>query len=218
MAEALDVNTLKRRSRRRLVGAVALVLLAVIVLPMVFDTEPRQTVPPVSVRIPSEDDAKFSPKLAPPPPRTAVTATTPSSNTAAKAPSARTPAPSSAKSAETRESALVPPKSAAPTKRAETKPAARSASAERARAEAALKGSAEFIVPVAALADADKVKLLTARLAAAKLPYYTEPIATAQGTVTRVRAGPFVDRAMAEKALEQLKGMGLKPGKVVEKS
>ena len=36
-----DVETLKRRGRRRLVGAVALVLLAVIVLPMVFDPEPR---------------------------------------------------------------------------------------------------------------------------------------------------------------------------------
>ncbi len=217
MAEALDVNTLKRRSRRRLVGAVALVLLAVIVLPMVFDTEPRQTVPPVSVRIPSEDDAKFSPKLAPPP-RTAVTAATPSAKTAAaNAPAASTPAPSSARSTASQAAAVMPPKSAAPTKRAEPKPAARSASAERARAEAALKDAA-FVVPVAALADPDKVKQLTARLGAAKLPYYTEPIATAQGTVTRVRAGPFVDRAVAEEALEKLKAMGLKPGKVFEKS
>ena len=47
-----DVDTLKRRGRRRLVGAVALVLLAVIVLPMVFDPEPRNAVPPVSVRVP----------------------------------------------------------------------------------------------------------------------------------------------------------------------
>jgi DedD protein len=57
-----DVDTLKRRGRRRLVGAVALVLLAVIVLPMVFDPEPRPTPPPVSVRIPGEDDTPFKPK------------------------------------------------------------------------------------------------------------------------------------------------------------
>ena len=44
-------------------GAVALVLLAVIVLPMVFDSEPRETLPSVSVRIPGENDAPFSPKL-----------------------------------------------------------------------------------------------------------------------------------------------------------
>jgi DedD protein len=61
--EQQDVDTLKRRGRRRLVGAVALVLLAVIVLPMVFDPEPRNTLPPVSVRIPGENDAPFNPKV-----------------------------------------------------------------------------------------------------------------------------------------------------------
>jgi len=57
-----DVETLKRRGRRRLVGAVALVLFAVIVLPMVFDPEPRNALPPVSVRIPGENDTPFNPK------------------------------------------------------------------------------------------------------------------------------------------------------------
>jgi DedD protein len=47
---------------------VALVLLAVIVLPMVFDQEPGPAVPPVSVRIPGEEEAApFKPK--PPAPR-----------------------------------------------------------------------------------------------------------------------------------------------------
>jgi len=64
--EQQDVETLKRRGRRRLVGAVALVLLAVIVLPMVFDPEPKSTQTPVSVRIPNENDAApFAPKPAP---------------------------------------------------------------------------------------------------------------------------------------------------------
>jgi DedD protein len=62
-----DVDALKRRGRRRLVGAVALVLGAVIVLPMVFDPAPRSPVPAVSVRIPGEDETPFKPK--PPAPR-----------------------------------------------------------------------------------------------------------------------------------------------------
>src|SRR4026208_1725948 len=67
MAEAQqDAETLKRRGRRRLVGAVALVLAAVIVLPMVFDPEPRGTAPG-SVRIPAQDEAPFAPT--PPPKR-----------------------------------------------------------------------------------------------------------------------------------------------------
>jgi len=50
------------------VGAVALVLLAVVVLPMVFDPEPKSTLAPVSVRIPGENDAPpFAPKPAPKP-------------------------------------------------------------------------------------------------------------------------------------------------------
>ena len=65
MAEAQDVETLKRRGRRRLVGAVALVLAAVIVLPMVFDPEPRRVDAPVTVRIPGENETPFAPKVTP---------------------------------------------------------------------------------------------------------------------------------------------------------
>ena len=64
--EQQDVETLKRRGRRRLVGAVALVLFAVIVLPMVFDPEPKSTQTPVTVKIPAENEAPpFAPKAAP---------------------------------------------------------------------------------------------------------------------------------------------------------
>jgi DedD protein len=190
MAESHDLNTLKRRGRRRLVGAIALVLLAVIVLPMVFDSEPGQGVPPVSVRIPSEDTS-FSPAVPSKPPA------------AAPAPQSR------AQPHEERE------KPVATTKKPSAAP--RAGDAERARAEAAL-ANVEYIVPVAALASREKVKELTDRLAAAKLPYYTEPIATASGPVTRVRAGPFVSREAAERALLKLKGLGLKPGNITTKS
>lgn len=71
MAEAQDVDALKRRGRRRLVGAIALVLLAVIILPWIFDPQPRQA-PPVSVRIPNEDESPFKPKAAPAPPPAAT--------------------------------------------------------------------------------------------------------------------------------------------------
>jgi DedD protein len=60
--EQQDVETLKRRGRRRLVGAVALVLAAVIVLPMVFDPEPRRASSTVGVRVPGEDETPFVPK------------------------------------------------------------------------------------------------------------------------------------------------------------
>jgi len=146
-----DVETLKRRGRRRLVGAVALVLAAVIVLPMVFDPEPRGTAP-VSVRIPGEDETPFAPK--------------------------------------------PPPKKVEPAKKAETPPP---------------PPAEEFVVQVGAFANPQAA---IAKLKSAKMPYTTEAM---QGNLTRVRAGPFPSREAADKALEQLKGLGFQPGAVTAK-
>ncbi|TAK44115.1 MAG: hypothetical protein EPO27_13290 [Betaproteobacteria bacterium] len=188
MAESQDVNLLRRRGRRRLVGAIALVLLAAIVLPMVFDPEPNSSAPPISVRIPGEDEAGFSPKAAP---NTAPPATP-------KA--ALKPAP-------------APPK-------AEEKPLLAVPAAAPKAAEKPLPATAseQFVVPVAALASPAKVRELVGKLKAARLPYYTEPVATATGPVTRIRAGPFTTRDAAEQAQRQLQRLGLKPGNVLAKS
>lgn len=45
--------TLRRRARRRLVGAIAIALAAVLLLPMLFDPEPRPLGPDVDIRIPA---------------------------------------------------------------------------------------------------------------------------------------------------------------------
>src|SRR5690606_6401256 len=45
----------KKRARRRLVGAVALVLAAIIVLPMLLDSEPRPLSDDISIQIPSKE-------------------------------------------------------------------------------------------------------------------------------------------------------------------
>ena len=203
MAETQDVNMLKRRGRRRLVGAIALVLAAVIVLPMVFDSEPKGSAPPVSVRIPGEDDTGFTPKVTPksPPLPEQKAAEKPVAKAAEKAPELEKPAPKI---------------EVAVTKGSENPPAP--AVAEQKRAEAALTGATgaeQFMVPAGAYVDPTGV---VEKLKEAKVPYYTEPIATKQGTVTRVRAGPFASREAAEKALEQLRGLGLKPGNVASRS
>ena len=138
-------------------GAVALVLAAVIVLPMVFDPEPRGTAP-VSVRIPGEDESPFAPK---PPPKKAE-----------------------------------PVKKEEPVKKAEPIPTSKE----------------EFVVQVGAFSNPQAA---LAKLKSAKVPHYTEAM---QGNLTRVRAGPFATREAADKALEQLKGLGFQPGAVTPKS
>ncbi len=175
MAETQDLNSLKRRGRRRLLGSIALVLAAVIVLPWIFDPQPRQ-IAPVSVRIPNEDESTFKPKAVPKP-------------------------------APPKEAPNVEPKPEAPSRPAPD-------AAERARALAALANT-QFEFQVGAYADPDDV---IAKLKAAKIPHYTEPVATERGKVTRVRAGPFASREAAERALERVKALGFKPGSVTSRS
>jgi DedD protein len=213
MADSEDVNTLKRRGRRRLVGAIALVLAAVIVLPMVFDSDPRSTAP-VSVRIPGEDESAFTPKVMP------------------KAPE-KAPEKAPAKAAEKApEKAVEKAPEKAPEKVAEKAPEKAVEKAPEPVVEkpapkieikvtkspekpAAVPAGEQFIVPAGAYVDPVGV---VEKLKAAKIPYYTEPIATKDGTVTRVRAGPFASREAADRVLKQLKDLGLKPGNVASKS
>lgn len=55
---------LKKRARRRLVGAIAFVTLVAVVLPMIMDHEPRQAAQDVDIRIPGQDDKPFAPRFA----------------------------------------------------------------------------------------------------------------------------------------------------------
>jgi DedD protein len=146
------------------VGAVALVLGAVIILPMVFDPEPKRADVAVNVRIPGENETPFAPK---------VTAKAPEQKVEEKKPEEKKP---------------------------EAKP-------EENRA-----ASGEFMVQVGVFA---KPEAAIAKLSAAQLPYFTE---AGKGNLTRVLAGPFASREAAEKALKQLKSMGLDAGKVTTRT
>ena len=101
MADPADLNLdeLKRRGRRRLIGAVVLALVAAVVVPMLLESDPRPLGEDVSVRIPPVDDGKFvsklgdargkaaAPSTAAPPPAPAT------SPPAAAVPAPATPAP-----------------------------------------------------------------------------------------------------------------------------
>jgi DedD protein len=65
MPESADVNLddLKRRARRRLVGAIVLALAAAVFVPMLLESDPRPLGDDVSVKIPPVDDGKFVNRL-----------------------------------------------------------------------------------------------------------------------------------------------------------
>jgi DedD protein len=67
VAEALTEQELqlKRRARRRLIGASALALLLVVFLPMLLDREPAPSSHDIAITIPSRDVTPFQPNVAP---------------------------------------------------------------------------------------------------------------------------------------------------------
>ena len=212
MAESDEALQLKRRARRRLVGAIALVSFVVIILPLILDKEPGPAGPPLSVQIPSQDSGSFNTRVVPPAPekRSEVPAAKPEP-TAAKAETAlsKTDAPEATAPAAKAE----PAKAEANTTTAPVPPADK---AEEVRALAAI-GDQVWVVSLDAFSSEKNVKQLQTKLSAAGLKSYTEAVKTSKGELTRVRAGPFSSKEAAEKARSKLVAMGLKPGAVASR-
>jgi DedD protein len=252
----------KQRARRRLVGAVALVLAAVIGLPMILDPEPKPLPSDISIDIPAKDKAKPAPAASAPvapaaalDPREEIV--TPDSATAPANAKAGVPAAAAgaaaagaavAASAATRSEpakpeAKVEAKSdvkadakadnkaeakadGKPQAKAESKPEPKTEvkadakadahKADNARARAILDGRdaqadkhETYMVQVAALASADKVRELQNKLKAAGIKSQTQKVATQSGERIRVRVGPLANRSEAEKMRTRLNKLGL---------
>ena len=65
MADPGDINVdeLRRRARRRLVGAIVLALAAAVIVPMLLESDPKPLGESVAVKIPPVDDGKFVNRL-----------------------------------------------------------------------------------------------------------------------------------------------------------
>jgi DedD protein len=192
---------LKRRARRRLIGAVVLVTAIVVVLPMVLDSEPNPVGREISVRIPSPDAGPFAGQIAPLPAQKGVKAATKEPEAVAAAPEAKAQAAAPAQEAAPVAEKPKPAKATPKKEPAKPKP--------KPKAKPAKAAEGQFAVQVVALADAGRAQQMQEKIAAAGIKSYTEVVKTAKGDVTRVRAGPFPTREAAEKAREQLKSLGM---------
>lgn len=208
-----DATLLNRRARRRLVGAIALVVFVVIVLPIVLDQEPKPVSQNLTVQIPSQDGGPFNtrvlPQLSPPvaqPSREAADKEKPQEK-------------SGAIRSEPKSAGATNPVSVPSGKKA-VKPAAKApekvqvAEARRARA---LLNDEGYVVPLGAYANPENAKQVRDKAAEAGFESFTEKVRGPAGEQTRVRAGPFQSKAAAEKAREKLKSLGLTVGEVAQK-
>lgn len=226
----------KKRARRRLVGAIALVLAAVIGLPMILDSEPRQLPDDIDIQIPSKDTPAPAAQAKAGLVAKADTNAARNSLSAEEEivePEAPAPAPAVAPKETVKETVKVepkpveaekkPPVASAKPEAAEPKAAPHAPSTSKAddaaRARAILEGkpvasatphaSGKVVLQVAALASQDKVNELQKKLQAAGLKSYTQKVATESGERIRVRIGPFANEAEADKARAKLTKIGL---------
>ena len=220
---------LRRKLRRRLIGAAALTLAVVVILPMVLDSEPKSNGGDIELRIPAADKVgDFVPGKATEEiydnPASAVSAAitdepaTPAAVQATPSLPITVAAPASATVVATEKSLPVvthaapaavkkiePAKSVPPVKTVaptvKNTPVAKPAPTKAATVEDG------FVAQVGAYSSADTAKRELAQLKAWGFKAYTEK----SGNTIRVRVGPYPEREKAEKVRELLEKHGLHP-------
>lgn len=211
------VDELKRRARRRLVGAVVLALAAAVLLPMLLESDPKPLGNDVSIQIPPVDQGKFVP---PSPPDKSAQSKAATETQPATPPEAGSPAPAPERTLGAAEQRVLGQSganrapaimsSAPEAMRPQTPVAAAPSAAPTAKsgAEPAPAAGGTLFVQVAALADSQAAADLAAKLLASGFPAHVEPVATRQGPVQRVRVGGYPSREAADVALANIKAAG----------
>ncbi len=237
MVESPDAQLpLKKRARRRLLGAVAFAGLAAVVLPMVMDEEPKQQIQDVQIRIPGQDQLPSlgKPAMSKPAVLAAGIPAAEKPATPAKTevqqpvapPPAKVPEMVAPKPPEKIAEKPVEKKSEKPAEKVGEKPAEKAKPPEKPvktagdaqRAAAILSGKApeavsstngQYVILIGAFASPANVKQLQSKIGELGVKTFTEPLDSPQGKKTRVRAGPFPTRDAADKALDKMKRIGV---------
>ena len=201
-----DVQVLRVRARRRLIGAAVLVAAGVVGFPLIFETQPRPIPVDLPIEIPRKETA---------PPLTVPTREPLSQAEPATAPVA-TPAPIAGVEPQP---SLAEKPPAAPVEKPADK--AKAVASDGARAQALLEGkdaaaapAARYIVQIGAYGENKAAQEVRAKVEKLGLKTYAQAVDTADGRRVRVRLGPFGSRDEAERAAAKLKGAGL-PGAIL---
>lgn len=199
----------KQKARHRLIGAAVLVLIAVIGLPKVFDSQPKKVNNDVVLQMvasvvepPKTDDKKNPPE-----------ASTKSEEKVGSVPSDLKSVPVEDVKSKSEKSGKVDKFADKGLDKGEeiveeSKPVAK---------EAEAKGSvgSKFIIQIGAFSSQDRVKNWVSKLKAEKVPTFVQEKKKDDSTLYLLRAGPFKTRADAEAAEKKVKNIGL-TSKIIE--
>lgn len=192
-----DEISLKRRARRRLIGAVALVIVIVVLLPMVLDSEPKLGGQDIELRIPDKDKVgEFMPNMdMPSAPVSVLAVSSPVAAPVSAVPSLPVTKDQVVVTPQTIKNKLAPVKS-------EIKSVGDIQTENR-----KITPHSGFVVQVGAFANADTAHQWQKKLSEQNIKVYTEKA----GNKIRVRAGPYATREAADNIYKKLEAQGLKP-------
>ena len=231
-----NIEVVRRRARHRLMGAVVLVLVAVVGFPLLFDTQPRPVAVDTPIVIPDRQNTVPLASAAPVPPEQApakpllsapqsvsaqasldareeVVVSTPPAIAAAK-PEPVKESPSAEKAAEKPVVAQTETKPAAPVKAEKPAPVAKPKD-DGNKAQALLEGKAakpsagRVVIQVGAFSDAAKVRDVRNKLEQAGVKTYTQAVEKDGKNTTRIRVGPFETKEEADKVAARIRKLDL---------
>ncbi len=231
-----NIEVVRRRARHRLMGAVVLVLVAVVGFPLLFDTQPRPVAVDTPIVIPDRNNtaplasgtpvpasqAPAKPLLPASEPVTAqasldareevVLSAAPVVTKPQAEPSKETPPVAKATDKEPVSKQEVTP--AAPVKA--DKPAPAKPKDDGDKAQALLEGkppakasAGRVVIQVGAFSDPAKVREVRSKLERAGVTTYTQVVERDGKSTTRIRIGPYETREEADKVAARIRKLDL---------
>lgn len=186
----------RTQARRRLVGALVLLIVGVVGFPLLFETQPRALPQDTPIVV---GDAVVA--------RPAATASTPAAPRVLPLPVLPVDAGVEPVAAATAASAPAAAASA-PAQAVAPRPAA-SAPRPAPAAATATPAAGRWVVQVGAYNDNERLKAARAKLQKLGYTSYTQEVDSSSGRRTRVRVGPFKTRAEADAVAAKVKTAGL---------
>lgn len=229
-----NIEVVRRRARHRLMGAVVLVLVAVVGFPLLFDTEPRPVAVDTPIVIPDRQSTSPLSSSSPVPAAQAPAKpllsasdavsphasldereeVVPSAPPLVTAPVSDTPKAIQSTDKNNEKDAVTHKEPVAPAKAEKPAPAAKPKD-DGGKAQALLDGKSakatagRAAIQVGAFTDAGKVRDVRQKLEQAGLKTYTQVVEKDGKSTTRIRVGPYETREEAEKAAARIRKLDL---------
>lgn len=233
---------LRKRARRRLIGAVTLVALMVAILPMVLDNDPKPIGPDVEINIPSSKNSEpfksaeqpaplvapseKKPEPAPPAvvaPKTELKAAgaevkpEPVMRSVAASMEADKEVKKTVADKQAKPEKAPPPALKPPAKPEASKPEAIKPEPSKPVDAPQTQKTGSHVVLLGAFLGESNASQRQAKLKELGVKFYIEKIKSPAGDKIAVRAGPYSSREEAERVLAKLKSAGIQDGMVAEK-